>query len=219
MFGVRIRKPQAAVEVGLVPLGLCCSAQQLLLFTICQNGGVTGFGRFLVERITVGSALVLGHCCRIFFAFEQDLGQQEVRVSGIDFSWEIVEVLTVPVSCLPVVALFAVSLRFGMVVLRKVCKVALQMLGNRLIFFALVANPEGPVHAITFSKSFLALKYQARETALLVGLDDAYLENRRLRVVGVPVNKCFVCFSRILVALLLEVKVTKIAINDVRVLR
>ena len=171
----------------------------------------------LMHRVVVGRALIFDRCPEKVLAFKQDFGQQEVGVDAIRLPGEVGQVLAVPVGCFLVVAALAVFLCLGMIVLREVVQVCFQVGRNGRVLFRRITLPERAVHAVAIDVTLLAFENERREAAPLVSLDDLDLHERRLRMIRLPLDECLVCLGGIDKALLLEIQVAEIHIDDVPV--
>ena len=172
-----------------------------------------------MTSIVVGRSLVLVRRSPEVLAFEKDFREQEISVGTVGLAGEEVQVLAVPLGGLLIIALAAVPLGLGMVVLRQVCQVVLEMLFHGRVLGARVAFPEQAVHAVTVDETLFSVQHQRRESAPLVGLYYLYLEQWRLAVIGIARDKGLIRLGRIDVALLLQIEIAQIHINDVAVIR
>ena len=148
MFRIGIREAQPAVHIRLMPFVARDAFERLLVLAVGEQRRIAGLCRMLVHRIGVGRALVFGGRSREVPALEQDLREQEVRVRAVGILGEERQVLPVPVRGFPVVADLAVLLRLGMVVLREIGQVGLEVRRDGGVLFRRIAHPELAVHAV-----------------------------------------------------------------------
>ena len=190
-----------------MPLGFFAASKRHLMLTVRKNAGVCGLSGSLVNRVVVRCAFEFDHRRVEFLALEQRLGEQEVRIGAVRLSREVAKILAIPASCLVIIAKLAIALCLCMIILCEVVQVCLQVCRYYHVFRRLIVQPETAIQAVAIDKILLALEHQAREFAQLVGFDYLNLQQRRLGMVGVSVDKGFVGSRRIHETLLLQVKI------------
>ena len=170
-------KAQSAVDIALMPGDfLSALAQSGFVLTVSEQRCISSLAGVFVQRIFIGRALVLDRRLTEVLTFEQNLGQQEIGVGAVRLTREVVQVLSIPARRFLVIRTLTVLLRLGVIVLREVSQIFFQMGRDGRIGFTRIAFSECAVHAVALDEALLALEYQRRESAALVGLDDFDLQ-------------------------------------------
>ena len=207
------RKALLAFEALAVPRGRRCAIRGLCLALVAHERGVTRLRRLVVERIGVCRALVLGRRRAEFPALEQRLGEQVVGLCRLRVVREGLQELAVPARRLVVVRLLLRALRLGVVVLREVGQVRLQLAGDQRKLLGRAAGPERAAELVALDEFLLPVEHELREAALLVGLDRLHLQERRALVVRIAVDERPVAVRRVREALLADVEVAELRIE------
>ena len=117
--------------------------------------------------------------------------------------------------CLLVVLRLFVLLRQCMVVPRQVGHGELQVIQHLLVILWQVMLPVLALQVVLINQCLLALQDQYREVALLVSIDNAHLEAGCEAMHGVLFHKGLECLRGVIITLLLQVQLAKVAIDNV----
>ena len=184
----------------------------LLELRMAEQRRIAGVGALRVGRVLVGRLLVLGHGLGVARVLVQQLGEQEVVGRRIGIGRERLEPAAVPAHRLLVVGRAPALLRARVIVARQLGQVGLD---QRLRAFPAlrVGAAELAGRAVAGHVLLLRLQRQVREAGLLVDLDHARLQHRRLRVQRLAPREGAEGVGRVLGALLLDVELAELLVD------
>ena len=213
----RLRELERAVDLARVHLGLRIPRQRLLLLGIRDDRRIAGIRRPAVNAVSVGRMLVFLAGFHILPAFEQRLGEQEVRRGAPRVVRKRPDEAAVPLGGLFVVGRTLGPLRLRVVVLRHVLQVRFELGEDLRFVLRLAIPPVGGPEAVVLDELLLPLKDEIGKAALRVRFDGQHLQLRRLFVVAVLRHERTVGVGGVGVALLFDVQVAEPSVEQVRI--
>ena len=127
MRGKRLAETHPGLDGAAMHIGARRDRQLFLLLLQRDQRGVARGRRARTRGILVGGALVLGRRFGILVALEQGLGQQIVAVAGVGIIREGRQQVAVPIRRYRVVLGLFRFLRVGVVVLREILEIGLEL--------------------------------------------------------------------------------------------